>query len=50
MFKKVAILIVRGVLIKTNLFALELIRAFKETVYLLLNSIHKIVICSPPIS
>ncbi len=43
-------LIVRGVLIKTNPFALELIRAFKETIYLLLNSVYEIVICGPPIS
>ncbi len=49
-FKKVAILIARGILIKTKPFALELTRAFKETVYLLLNSIYEMVIYSLPIS
>jgi len=49
-FKKVAMLIARGVLIKTNLFTPELTRAFKETAYLLLNNIQEIVIYSLPIS
>ena len=49
-FKKVAILIARGVLMKTKPFAPESTRAFKETAYLLLNSIHEMVIYGLPIS
>jgi hypothetical protein len=50
MFKKVAILIARGVLMKTKPFAPESTRAFKETAYPLLDSVHEMVICGPPIS
>jgi len=45
MFKNLAVLIVHVVLIKANLFALILVRAYKLILYLLRDIIYKIVKC-----
>jgi len=50
MFKNLAVLIVHVVLIKANLFALMLVRAYKSILYLLRDIIYKIVKCLPPIN
>jgi len=50
MFKNLVVLIVHVVLIKANLFALMLIRAYKSILYLLRDIIYKIVKCLLPIN
>jgi len=50
MFKNLAVLIVHIVLIKANLFALILVRAYKLILYLLRDIVYKIVKCLPPIN
>ena len=43
MFKNLAVLIAYAVLIKANLFALVLAKAYKSTLYLLCDIVHRIV-------
>jgi len=50
MFKNLAVLIVYIVLIKVNLFALILVRAYKSILYLLCDIVYKIVKCLLPIN
>ena len=45
MFKNLAVLIAHVVLIKANLFALMLVRAYKLIPYLLRDIVYKIVKC-----
>ena len=49
MFKNLAILIASCVLINANLFALELARAVRVTLYLFFDTIHSTIKCLPPI-
>jgi len=50
MFKNLAVLIAHVVLIKANLFALMLVRAYKSILYLLRDIVYKIVKCLLPIN
>jgi len=50
MFKNLAVLIAHVVLIKANLFALMLVRAYKLILYLLRDIVYKIVKCLLPIN
>jgi len=50
MFKNLAVLIAYVVLIKANLFALVLVRAYKLILYLLRDIVYRIVKCLPPIN
>jgi len=50
MFKNLAVLIAHTVLIKANLFALVLVRAYKSILYLLCGIVYKIVKCFLPIN
>jgi len=45
MFKNLVVLVVYIVLIKANLFALMLVRAYKLILYLLCDIVYKIVKC-----
>ena len=50
MLKNLAVLIVYVVLIKANLFALVLVKAYKLILYLLRNIVYRIVKCFLPIN